>query len=106
MRQSGILLHLSSLPYAGVIWDFDGTLFDTYPLMTEAMILALAGTGFAAPQEEVLGYMLNSYGHCVDHYAALHGLAPGELRELYHRAHDHLGETARPFPEIMPILKA
>lgn len=31
-----------------MIWDFDGTLFDTYPVMTKAALMAIKKQGIGA----------------------------------------------------------
>ena len=40
------------------IWDFDGTLLDTYPNITGYLRRALLDFGYDVPQEEILEKML------------------------------------------------
>ena len=40
-----------------IIWDFDGTLFDTYPLMARCLQRALADAGQEAGCEEIRAQM-------------------------------------------------
>ena len=45
------------------IWDFDGTLMDTYPVTYAAYLqLALQDLGYAVPQAEIIGKMLVNVG--------------------------------------------
>lgn len=50
------------------IWDFDGTLVDTYPSMTIAFQRALENEGIDASKEEVLSLLKQSSKHALAHY--------------------------------------
>lgn len=64
------------------IWDFDGTLMDTYPVTFAAYLrLALADFGYSAPEAEIMEKMLVNTGHAVSYYTELYGLP--QLRERY-----------------------
>jgi phosphoglycolate phosphatase-like HAD superfamily hydrolase len=43
--------------FENIIWDFDGTLFDTYPGMIYAFKRALGDSGFEVSENEILKYM-------------------------------------------------
>ena len=45
----------SVLRYRVCIWDFDGTLFDSYPIMNQAMIQALEILGYRREPETGVG---------------------------------------------------
>jgi len=55
-----------------LIWDFDGTLFDTYPVMTQSFIRALQKLGIEETSEHVMELMKISYStlleYCQDHH--------------------------------------
>lgn len=57
-----------------LIWDFDGTLFDTYPLMARTMRRVLQQQGIDEPQATIQRLMEVSMGHAVDHYKQKVGL--------------------------------
>ena len=40
--------------YDNIIWDFDGTLFDTYPAMCRDLRLTMERLGFSFTEEELL----------------------------------------------------
>ena len=55
--------------YTDLIYDFDGTLFDTYPVFTEALLIFLKRHGIESDYETAykrlkvtVGYALRSYG--------------------------------------------
>lgn len=47
--------------YRNLIWDFDGTLFDSYPHVTAAYVKALSDFGRDADSDEVLSYLKVSF---------------------------------------------
>lgn len=53
-----------------LIWDFDGTLFDTYPAMTEALRVTLKEHGFIADKELIYSKMKISVGHCLEYFSS------------------------------------
>ncbi len=76
------------------IWDFDGTLFDTYPIIIENLCSALAQYGQDADPTECMGLMLNNIPAARNHYADKFGIDRDELAAaygVYHRqANDDL----------------
>jgi phosphoglycolate phosphatase-like HAD superfamily hydrolase len=64
-----------------LIWDVDGTLFDTYPSFAKAFNLAMNDLGDDVPLEWITAQALVSIDFCV------HALA-----ERYHREEDSIGE--------------
>ena len=86
------------------IWDFDGTLMDTYPVTFAAYLrLALADFGYTAPEAEIMEKMLVNTGHAVDYYTELYDLP--QLREHY-KLHGARGPVAMPevYPQVKDVL--
>ena len=86
------------------IWDFDGTLMDTYPVTFAAYLrLALADFGYSASEEDIMEKMLVNTGHAVDYYTELYHLP--RLRERY-RFHEAKGAVAMPkaYPQVVDVL--
>ncbi|MFU0800320.1 MAG: HAD-IA family hydrolase [Xylanivirga thermophila] len=54
--------------FTDIIWDFDGTLFDTYPPMTEAFYKALKEYGIEEDKEEILRKLKISVGNAADFF--------------------------------------
>jgi len=54
--------------YQHIIWDLDGTLFDTYPVMGRAFRETLAEIGIEEPCEEIVKYMKISVSHAFKYY--------------------------------------
>lgn len=51
-----------------IIWDFDGTLFDSYEVMTKALYLALKEINVEEDKRNIYINLKNSLGHAVNYY--------------------------------------
>lgn len=89
------------------IWDFDGTLFDTYPLIIENLRLALQEYGYDCDPTEAMRLMLDNIGAARNYYADKYGLDPEQLLEAYNRHHQkaiaHL--RAKPIDGVQEVLE-
>lgn len=56
------------------IWDFDGTLMNTYPNLTRYMHNALLDLGHDVPEAEILEQMLENIPHCIQYFSEKFGL--------------------------------
>ncbi len=65
------------------IWDFDGTLFDSYPMILGNMTDALRDLGYAADPGEMMGLMLQSVRVAMDVYARRLGITVDALFDAY-----------------------
>ena len=86
------------------IWDFDGTLMDTYPVTFNAYLrLALADFGYSAPEAEIMEKMLVNTGHAVNYYTELYDLP--QLRKRY-QYYGNQGAVAMPetYPQVADVL--
>lgn len=86
------------------IWDFDGTLADTYPNLVRYMTLALADFGVSAAPEEILEKMMENIGYALEAYTQQYDLP--ELKARY----DHyyaLGkdDPVSPFADVTAVLE-
>ena len=81
-----------------IIWDFDGTLFDSYPGMVNAFLRALKKYGIEAKYDEVLKLFLNSEKTAVQYYQKRFLLGE-ELIEVYQDEKSHIDLSSMlPFP--------
>ena len=81
-----------------VIWDFDGTLFDSYPGMVNAFLRALKKYEIEAEYDEVLKLFLNSEKTAVQYYQNQFLLGE-ELTEVYQDEKSHIDlSNMLPFP--------
>lgn len=98
------------LAFVGVrhfIWDYDGTLMDTYPAMTRAFVAAAADEGVAITPERTLTLLKNCLHHALTTVEAEHGVPASRLRTGF-RSHekDELRKDAALLPGMRETLAA
>ena len=69
------------------IWDFDGTLFDTYPGIIGVLQKALGEFGHSCKPAEAMMQMLQTIPTTLHFYAEKCGIDPDALKEAYMRHH-------------------
>ena len=67
------------------IWDFDGTLFDTYPVTIRAMGSALRDLGGDCDPTECMAAMLDTIGAALDLYSGRFGIPRETLTASFDR---------------------
>lgn len=85
-----------------LIWDFDGTLFDTYPVLNRSIRRALAEFGIEGDARQIAAMLSDTLSDTVDALVLEHGLDPEALvaRVRHHQAEASLGERP-PFPGVI-----
>jgi phosphoglycolate phosphatase-like HAD superfamily hydrolase len=87
-----------------VIWDVDGTLFDTYPAIAGAFRAALNDLGVDAPLDRIAELAAESLGHCATTLAEEHRLDPAAFEDAFGRHYEEVtpGEQP-PFPGALEV---
>ena len=89
---------MQMMKYKAVIWDFDGTLFNTYPIMVNAFNKALRIRGYEEAEDEILRHMKVSVREAVNHYTYYYNL-DDRFRSDYERNEEEADASyAQPFP--------
>ena len=90
------------------IWDFDGTLFDTYPVIIEDLNLALREFGFGCDFPETMKLMLTNLGHAQSFYAAQFSIPRDAVAAAYERYHETSNRElqAKPMAGVREVLAA
>lgn len=88
------------MKYEHIIWDFDGTLFNTYPAMAAAFSRTLSEYGIDESVRAIKSYMKVSAGYAKQHYKKLYSLEDSffERYEILQRNYEI--ENAEPFDGI------
>lgn len=82
-----------------LIWDLDGTLFDTYPAVVRAFQTVFRAHRIVLPDEQVLILTRVSYRNCANVVAAAHELDAAQIMEQFDQAYLQIPlETQPPFP--------
>ena len=88
--------------YENYIWDFDGTLFDSYPHSTRALYVTARHYGVDVSYDAISRAIRHSFARAF----ALVGLTQAQLR-MFHdlRADDAFEPPIAPFPHAEAVLK-
>lgn len=90
------------------IWDFDGTLFDTYPIIIDQMQEALGGFGHTIDPVELMEQLLNTVGFALEYCAAKFSIDYTQLDDAYTVLHSQtaLSPMAPPMASVEKVLAA
>lgn len=88
-------------------WDFDGTLFDTYPVIIENLQLALRDFGYDCDAAEAMRLMLDTIPAARNHYADRFGISRDALTARYQHYHELSAIELRsePFDGLPEVLE-
>ncbi|MCD6323076.1 MAG: HAD-IA family hydrolase [Clostridiales bacterium] len=88
-----------------VIWDFDGTLFDTYPAIADVFLETFRQFDIDESRTEVLEYLHQSLAETYEHFSAKHSLNNENLREKFVETEEAMDVSkALPFEGAEEIL--
>lgn len=65
------------------VWDFDGTLYDTYPVIIENLRKALQDFGFDCDPVDAMSRLLENIASTRDYYADFFGIDREKLMDTY-----------------------
>ena len=88
------------------IWDFDGTLFDSYPIIIATLRATLQDYGRDCDPVEAMSLMLQNIGVAQNYYADKFGIPREEFAETYMRHHGELNPRllAKPIEDVEKVL--
>lgn len=86
------------------IWDFDGTLLDTYPMITGCLRRALLDFGRDVSQTEILEKMMVNIPYAINYYSELYQLPNLQERYKFYEA-DEKNAPVKIFPQVKEVLK-
>ena len=90
--------------YDYIIYDFDGTLSDTYPIFAEALVNMLNNHNIENDYNTVYSQLKKSVGYALDQYDF--GMNKEQVRKEYAHIHHELGrQKQQAFPEAAEILQ-
>jgi len=89
-----------------IIWDFDGTLFDTYPTMSEAFIKTLRDKGIEENCDRIMSLMKISESNVMEYVKNKYCVGV-DFKEKYDKYRiDAELKNIKPFPYVEDICKA
>ena len=94
---------MRKLRYRHWFWDFDGTLYDSYPRVVRAFQKGLRAKGIAVEDFTVLKLVKVTLGHAARHFAG--GMYADELLAMYEENAEAEGpQTLLPYPGAAQVL--
>lgn len=100
-------LALNAPPLRHFFWDFDGTVMDTYPAMTQAFVRTAGNFGLEITPEKALAMMKVNLRDAATKLAQAHGIDVDEMINLFRREEKELLKTmARPVAGIPQAMAA
>ncbi|SMC18393.1 haloacid dehalogenase superfamily, subfamily IA, variant 1 with third motif having Dx(3-4)D or Dx(3-4)E [Clostridium acidisoli DSM 12555] len=81
-----------------IIWDFDGTLFNTYPGTVNSFRKTLKDNGIDESNENILNYMKISESYALTYFKELYGLDDNFIEKYTSYKKDMKPEMIQPFP--------
>ncbi|WP_186576994.1 HAD-IA family hydrolase [Aquibacillus kalidii] len=91
--------------YKHIIWDFDGTLFDTYPVMASIFKELLEERGNNEPLEEIINQMKVSMSHALKYYEAKYQIDHDFIEKYKMKRKNIEVGISKPFAGVEEICK-
>ena len=89
-----------------VIWDFDGTICDTYPAIAGAVNAALASFSVATSHEHVVALASTSLEYCIRTLATEYDIPYAQLDTAFRERYQHIQlHEQPPFPGLPALCK-
>ncbi len=91
--------------YQNIVYDFDGTISDSYPIFTKALMIQLERHGLSATYEECYAYLKISVGYARQQFD-WGDATPQQLQQEFHEIHDALAmQEQKPYDDAEEILR-
>lgn len=91
--------------YKHIIWDFDGTLFDSYPVMVKAAIAVLEEQGIYESYDKIMSLIKMSFTHLYDYFNETYYISDTLISNFDKYRKEFEIDNIKPFPYIEDICK-
>ena len=91
--------------FTDILWDFDGTLFDTYPGTVETFLQALRDEGIEADYDDVMERMRESVSDAMGHYIGKYGLGRSFTEKFDRCRRERVRREVRLFPHAAEMVR-
>jgi HAD superfamily hydrolase (TIGR01509 family) len=91
--------------YWHMIWDFDGTLFDTYEAMGKALQQTFQENGIHEPLEEIIRCMKISISEALKYYKEKYRIDDAFIQSYQATRREMELEHSKPYPGVLELLR-
>lgn len=91
--------------YKHIIWDFDGTLFDTYEVMGKALQKTFRKIGVNEPIEDIIRLMKISISEALHYYEGQYHIDEEFIKDYETTRREIELEECKPYPGAIELLK-
>ncbi len=91
--------------YQHIIWDFDGTLYDTYPVIAESFRLALEEEGFQESYDDILKITRVSMVQAHDYYKEKYKLQADFFVRYKEHCHEMERRLCKPYEGMADLCR-
>lgn len=91
--------------YKHIIWDFDGTLFDTYEVMGRALQLTFRKSGINESLEDIIRLMKVSISEALHYYTCQYHIDEEFIKDYETTRREMELEECKPYPGVLELLK-
>ena len=91
--------------YKHMIWDFDGTLFDTYEVMGRALQMTFQRIGVNEPLEDIIRLMKVSISEALHYYTCQYHIDEEFIRTYEATRREMELVECKPYPGVIELLK-
>ena len=93
------------MKYRDIAWDFDGTLYNSYPFIVQCIRQSLEKFGYTDTEENIALYAHVTVGHALEHYAPLCGCEKADLLHWYRVFSAGTSSLTVPYEGIPELLR-
>ena len=94
-----------TVKYCDIAWDFDGTLYNSYPFIVQCIRQSLEKFGYTDTEENIALYAHVTVGHALEHYAPLCGCEKADLLHWYRVFSAEISPLTVPYEGIPELLR-
>jgi HAD superfamily hydrolase (TIGR01549 family) len=91
--------------YKHIIWDFDGTLFDTYEVMGRALQLTFRKIDVNEPLEDIIRLMKVSISEALNYYIRMYHIDEEFINDYETTRREMELDECKPYPGVLELLK-
>ncbi len=91
--------------YKHIIWDFDGTLFDTYEVMGKALLQCFQNIGVNEPLKDIISLMKISISEALRYYTDKYRIDDDFIKEYEKVRREMELSECQPYPGVLDLLQ-